>query len=143
MKVAVAYNNGEIAENFGSCTQFASYNYTGEYVNEREKTVLECAPMSDPTTVAELLAENEIQAIICGQMNADSKNILLSHNVVPIAGFCGDADTAADLLVTGQLPISDGSEGGCSGCCGSCGSCGDGEGECGCDHEDGECHCGE
>ena len=137
MKVAVAYNNGEIAENLSSCTVFASYNYTGEYVDECEKTMLECAPMSDPTTMARLLQENEIEAVLCGQMNADAKNILLGHNVVPIVGFCGDADTAADMLVTGQLPIADASSG-CSGCCGSCGSCGSEEGgSCGC--SDGSC----
>lgn len=141
MKVAVAYDNGDIAENFGSCNVFASYNYTGEYVNEREKEILECEPMSDPNTVAELLLANKVEAIICGNMSPDAKNILLSRGVIPVSGFCGDADTAADMLVTGQLPIYDGSEegggcsGGCGGCCGGCGSseggsCG--SGSCGC-----------
>lgn len=139
MKVAVAYNNGEIAENFGSCTVFASYDYTGEYVTEREKALLECEPMAQPHQVAELLVQNHVEAIICGNMSADAKNILLSRGVIPIAGFCGDADTAADMLVTGQLPLDDGSSsGGCSGCCGSCGGgCGGGE------EESGSCGCGE
>lgn len=143
MKVAVAYNNGEIAENFGSCNIFASYNYTGEYVNECDKTLLECAPMSDPSAVAELLLENAVEAVICGNISPDAKNILLVKGVIPVSGFCGDADTAADMLVTGQLPIYDGSEsGGCSGCCSGCGGgCGSGdEGSCGCG--DG-CGCGE
>lgn len=139
MKVAVAYNNGEIAENFGSCTVFASYDYTGEYVTEREKALLECEPMAQPHQVAELLVQNHVEAIICGNMSADAKNILLSRGVIPIAGYCGDADTAADMLVTGQLPLDDGSSsGGCSGCCGSCGGgCGGGE------EESGSCGCGE
>ncbi len=131
MKVAVAYNNGEIAENFGSCSVFASYDYTGEYVNEREKALLECEPMAQPHQVAELLTENKVEAIICGNISSDAKNILLSRGVIPISGFCGDADTAADMLVTGQLPMDDGASGGCSGCCGSCGGCGGEEGSCG------------
>lgn len=134
MKVAVAYNNGEIAENFSSCTVFASYNYTGEYVNECEKELIECPPMSDPTAMAELLTANSIEAVICGQMNADAKNILLSHGVVPIVGFCGDADTAADMLVTGQLSIGGDEDGSCGGCCSGCSGCGGGDegGSCGC-----------
>ena len=135
MKVAVAYDNGDIAENFGSCNVFASYNYTGEYVNEREKEILECAPMSDPNTIAELLLAHEIEALVCGNMSPDAKNILLSRGVIPVSGFCGDADTAADMLVTGQLPIygDEGSSGGCGGCCSGCSGCGSGEGgSCGC-----------
>ena len=133
MKVAVAYDNGDIAENFGSCNVFASYNYTGEYVNEREKELLQCAPMSDPNTVAELLLANKIEAVICGNMSPDAKNILLSRGVSPVSGFCGDADTAADMLVTGQLPIGEGADsGGCGGCCSGCSGCGSSEGGCGC-----------
>ena len=133
MKVAVAYDNGDIAENFGSCNVFASYNYTGEYVNEREKEILQCEPMSDPNTVAELLLANEIEAIVCGNMSPDAKNILLSRGIIPVSGFCGDADTAADMLVTGQLPIGDSSQGGgCSGCCSGCGGgCGSSDSGCG------------
>ena len=53
------------------------------------------------------------------------------YGIIPVAGYCGDADTAAQLLVIGQLPTSDG--GGCSGCHG-----GDEGGEdCGCG-----CGCG-
>ena len=87
------------------------------------------------------MKELDVAAVMAGNMGGEAKAELLSLGIVPIAGYSGDADTAADLLVTGQLPVN-GAEGGCgcSGSCGGCsGSCGDEEGDCGCG---GDCSCG-
>ena len=122
MKVAVAYNNGEIHGHFGHCDMFAIYEY-GEYVHECSKTLVETGERHGHQAMADLMREQEVDAVICGNMGGEAKALLLSYGIVPVVGYSGDADTAADLLVTGQLPISP-SEGG-----GGC-SCG------------GDCHCG-
>ena len=78
------------------------------------------------------MKEQDVAAVIAGVMSGSAKAQLLAAGIVPVSGFCGDADTAADMLVTGQLPI-EGAEGGCGGSCGSCGGCGSAEGgDCGC-----------
>ena len=137
MKVAVAYENGEIYGHFGHCSQFAVYEY-GEYVSDCVKTLLDTSDRSGHQAMAELMQEQGVDAVLCGQMGGEAKALLLSMGIVPIVGYSGHADTAADLLVTGQLPIAPGAEGGCSGCSGSCGS----EGGCGCGGEEGGCSCG-
>ena len=62
-------------------------------------------------------------------MGGEAKALLLSYGIIPIVGYCGSADDAADLLITGRLPIVDpgagmGFGGGCSGSCGGCSGCG-------------------
>ena len=137
MKIAVAYENGEIFGHFGHCAMFAIYEY-GEYVHECTKTLVETGGRQGHQAMADLMREQEVDAVIAGNMGGEAKALLLSYGIVPVAGYSGDADTAADLLVTGQLPITPGEGGGCSSCAGSC-SCGSDGGEgCSC----GGCGCG-
>ena len=140
MKVAVAYDNGEIFGHFGHCGTFAFYEY-GDYVHECTKTLVETGDRQGHEAMADLMREQGVDAVICGNMGGEAKAALLSMGIVPIVGYSGDADTAADLLVTGQLPLSPG-DGGCGGgCSGGCGGCcgGDEGGSCGCG---GGCGCG-
>ena len=139
MKVAVAYDNGEIYGHFGHCSQFAFYEY-GEYVYECTKTLVDTSDRSGHEAMAKLMQEQGVDAVLCGQMGGEAKALLLSMGIVPIVGYTGHADTAADLLVTGQLPLSPSEGAGtCGGCGGSCGGdCGS-EGGCNCG---GSCGCG-
>ena len=138
MKIAVAYENGEIYGHFGHCPMFAFYEY-GEYVHECSKTLIETADREGHQAMADLMREQGVDAVLCGNMGGEAKALLLSYGIVPVTGYSGDADTAADLLVTGQLPVAPG-DGGCS-CGGSCGGCGGDEG-CSCGGGDCGCGCG-
>ena len=137
MKIAVAYKDGSIFEHFGTCEMFAVYEY-GESIEECTKKILETSGRSGHQQMAELLKNENVDAVIVGGMGAEAKALLLSYGIVPVAGYCGDADTASDLLVTGQLPIvpSDSGSGCGGGCDGGCGGC--------CGHDnDGSCACGD
>ena len=142
MRIAVAYENGEIYGHFGHCPMFAVYEY-GEYVNECEKKLVDTSDLSGHQAMADKMRELDVDAVICGNMGGEGKALLLSYGIVPIVGYSGDADTASDLLVTGRLPVNPGeaSGGGCS-CGGSCGdgcSCGSScGGGCSCGSFDGE-----
>ena len=142
MRIAVAYENGEIYGHFGHCPMFAVYEY-GEYVNECEKKLVDTSALSGHQAMADKMRELDVDAVICGNMGGEGKALLLSYGIVPIVGYSGDADTASDLLVTGRLPVnpSEATGDGCS-CGGSCGdgcscggSCGSG---CSCGSFDGE-----
>ena len=139
MRIAVAYENGEIYGHFGHCPMFAVYEY-GEYVHECEKKLVDTSALSGHQAMADKMRELEVDAVICGNMGGEGKALLLSYGIVPIVGYSGDADTASDLLVTGRLPVTPSeSSGGCS-CSGSCGdgcSCGSS-----CGGEEGGCSCG-
>ena len=136
MRVAVAYKDGEIYEHFGHAEMFAIYDYEECDVNRCTKRLVSAEGLHGHKDMAELMNEQEVAAVICGKMGAEAKGMLLSYGIVPVSGYCGSADVAADMLITGQLPISEG--GGCSGGCGGCSGCHhDDEEGCGCG-----CSCG-
>ena len=132
MRIAVTYKDGAIFEHFGHCECFAIYEY-GNDVTDCTKTLVDCSDRHGHKAMADLMREQQVDAVISGNMGGEAKALLLSYGIVPVSGYCGHADTAADMLITGQLPIMDGADG-CGGGCGGCGG--------GCHHEEGEdCGC--
>lgn len=138
MTIAVAYKDGEIGEHFGHAEMFALYNYDGADVGKCVKTLIDCSDRHGHQQMADLMKEKNVDAVIVGNMGVEAKGLLLSYGIVPIVGYCGAADTASDLLITGQLPIVDAGTcgGGCGGCGGSCHHDEEGNCDCGC----GGCH---
>lgn len=136
MKIAVAYKDGEIFEHFGHSEMFAIYDYAGADVNQCSKRLVESKELHGHKDMADLMKANGVDAVLCGNMGAEAKSLLLSYGIIPVAGYSGDADTAADMLIMGTLPVTDG--GSCSHDCGGCGGCSGGCGE----EEEGSCGCG-
>lgn len=131
MRIAVAYHDGEIGEHFGHAELFAIYDYPEADVSRCTKKLVETADRHGHQAMADLMRSERIDAVISGNMGADAKAALLSYGIVPITGFAGSADDAADLLILGQLPLM--GEGGCSGGCAGCSGChGDDGCDCGC-----------
>ena len=134
MTVAVAYHNGEIGQHFGHADMFAIYEYEGADVMRCTKRLVETGERHGHEQMAQLMRELHVDAVISGSMGGEAKAALLSLGIVPIAGFEGDADKAADLLILGELPILQGGgacAGGSCGDCGGCSGCGS-AGACGC-----------
>ena len=125
MTVAVAYHNGEIGQHFGHADMFAIYEYEGADVMRCTKRLVETGDRHGHEQMAQLMRELKVDAVISGNMGGEAKAALLSLGIVPIAGFEGPADLAADLLVLGRLPIGGGENfsGGCAGSCSGCSGC--------------------
>ena len=136
MRIAVAYDKGLIGEHFGHAEMFAVYDYPNADVNQCTKRLVETVGLHGHQDMAELMLRERVDAVISGNMGAEAKSALLRFGIVPIAGYAGKADDAADLLILGQLPLFD-EGGGCSGSCGGCSGCG--EGGCGCGDDCGCC----
>ena len=127
MRIAVAYDNGEIGLHFGHAEMFAVYDYEDGDVSRCTKTLVETSERHGHQAMAELMQSQNVDVVISGNMGGEAKAALLSLGIVPIAGFEGPADLAADLLVLGRLPIGGGenfSGGGCAGGCSGCSGCG-------------------
>ena len=133
MRIAVAYDNGEIGLHFGHAEMFAVYDYEDGDVSRCTKRLVETGERHGHQTMAELMQSQNVDAVISGNMGGEAKAALLSLGIVPIAGFEGPAD----LLVLGRLPLTGGENfsGGCGGSCAGCSGCGpdcDCGGDCGC-----------
>ena len=143
MKIAVSYKDGEIYEHFGHAVFFAIYDFDLRDMSKPTKKLIDVSDRHGHQAMAELMKAEQVDAVISGSMSGEAKAMLLSYGIVPVVGYCGDADTAAELLVLGRLPIDPNAPscgGGCGGCSGCSGGCGDEEdGGCGCG---GDCGCG-
>jgi predicted Fe-Mo cluster-binding NifX family protein len=140
MRIAVAYDNGLIGAHFGHADTFAIYDFEDADVARCTKRLVPTGERHGHQDMADLMRDEKVDAVISGNMGGEAKAALLSLGIVPVAGFEGPADLAADLLVLGRLPINGadaGFEGGgsCNGSCSGCSGCGpdcDCGGSCGC-----------
>lgn len=137
IRIAVSYKDGEIFEHFGHSDYFAVYEFDETDLDKSTKRLIDTSGLHGHKEMGDLMKREKIDAVICGQMGDEARSLLLSYGIIPVPGYCGDADTAAELLVTGQLPTAEG--GCCSGGCEGCGGCQSGEGESACG---GGCGCG-
>ena len=138
MIIAISYKEGQIYEHFGHAEMFALYEFNMSEPENVTKRLLEVKDAHGHKAMADLMKANNVDLVLSGHMGAEAKNQLLAYGIIPVAGYCGDADTAADMLIAGTLPLVPEDAGACSGGCGGCGgSCG-----CGDEGEDGGCGCG-
>lgn len=145
MIIAIPYDNGEIYEHFGHCDYFALYEFDVGTGLVTSKVLADTSAYHGHQEMADFLRDKEVDAVICGNMGDEARAAVLRYGIVPFPGYCGHADTAADLLACGQLPMYGDDAGRCGGGCGGCGGgcCHDDGEDCGCGgHEDGGCGCG-
>ena len=139
MVIAVAYKDNEIFEHFGHAEMFAIYKTNEEQTELVSKELVEVKE-SGHQAVADLMDSCGVDVVIVGNIGISARQALAEYGIVAFAGFCGNADDAAELMMHGQLPFLS-AEGGCRGGCSGCH--GHDDGGCGCgDHGAGGCGCG-
>ena len=141
MKIAVTYENGNIFQHFGRTETFKIYEV------EDGKVVSSEVIGSDGIghgALAGLLADRDIQVLICGGLGGGALNALRSAGIEVCAGASGNADEAVEAYLRGELVDSGANcdhhhEGEDHECCGHhdeedhecCGGHGEGGGCCG------------
>ena len=136
MKIAATYDNGNIFQHFGKTEFFKVYEV------EDNKVVSSEVISSNGTghgALAGLLADQGISVLICGGIGGGAQSALVEAGVELCSGAQGDADTAVDAYLKGELVSTgvncdhhhheDGHSCGshenghsCGGCGGGCGS---------------------
>lgn len=144
MRIAVTYDNGKVFQHFGHTESFKVYEV------ENGKILSASVIGTDGQgheALAGVLADKDIQVLICGGMGQGAKDALAEAGIEVVSGADGDADEAVEMYLAGELKSAgvncshheheheekeDCSCGGEEeGCIGSCGSCGGGCGGCG------------
>ena len=150
MKIAVTYDNGNIFQHFGRTEYFKVYEIEDNKIIDSQ--VIGSNGVGHGA-LAGLLADQDIKVLICGGLGGGALNALRNAGIEVCAGAAGDADTAVEMYLRGELVDSgancDHHHHGNGHECGhhnEDGGCGHGEhGEDGCcgheEHEDGSC-CG-
>ncbi|MDO4746532.1 MAG: NifB/NifX family molybdenum-iron cluster-binding protein [Bacillota bacterium] len=105
MKIAVAAMGKEVAGHFGHCEQFIFFETADGKITSVEAVP---NPGHRPGFLPNFLADNGAEVIISGGMGGGAVDIFNQRNVEVIVGVQGDAQTAVETYLKGEL-VSTGS----------------------------------
>ena len=126
MRIAVTYANGQIFQHFGKTEQFKIYDID----NQEVIVSLLYANGSGHGALAGLLAQHNVDVLICGGIGGGAINAIKAAGITVCAGVSGNADNAVIMYMNETLQASDIS------------NCHHHDDEHSCHSEDHECHCG-
>ena len=100
MKIAVTYDNGNIFQHFGKTEFFKVYEVKDNKVVSSEVIG---SNGTGHGALAGLLAEQGISVLICGGIGGGAQSALAEAGIELCSGAQGDADTAVDAYLKGEL----------------------------------------
>ncbi len=100
MRIAVTYDNGNVFQHFGRTENYKVYEIeNGTVVSSEVKSTNGVGHEA----IADLLAEDRIDALICGGMGQGAKDALAACGIEVYSGAEGDADDAVAKFLRGEL----------------------------------------
>ena len=100
MKIAATYENGNIFQHFGRTENFKVYEVEDGRIVSSE--VIGSDGIGHGA-LAGLLANHEIQVLICGGLGGGAMNALMNAGIEVCAGASGSADEAVEAYLRGDL----------------------------------------
>lgn len=100
MKIAVTYDEGKIFQHFGHTEQFKVYYVENEKILKEE---IITTNGSGHGALAGLLAENNVDTLICGGIGGGAQTALRENGIKLYGGVSGEADEAVKALISGTL----------------------------------------
>ena len=100
MKIAVTYNEGEVFQHFGHAEQFKIYQVKDDMITSAE---IVSTNGSGHSAVAQFLADNAVDTLICGGIGGCAKRALAQNNIKLYGGVVGNADDAVLALLSDTL----------------------------------------
>lgn len=100
MKVAAAYENGEVFQHFGHTKQFKVYEIEDGKVVSSE--IIETNGQGH-SALADFLHEQAVSTVICGGIGEGAQAALTEQGIELFAGVSGQADEAVENISKGGL----------------------------------------
>ena len=100
MKIAVTYDNGEVFQHFGRTENFKVYEVENNQVVSSE--VIGSNGIGHGA-LAGLLAEEDIEVLICGGIGVGAQNALSEAGITLVAGAAGNTDEVVESYLKGEL----------------------------------------
>ena len=100
IKIAVASENGMVTEHFGHCKEFMIFDTENNQIVKSETIA---NPGHRPGFLPNFLADRGVNVIISGGMGGGAVDIFNERNVEVIVGASGDAKTAVENYLKGDL----------------------------------------
>ena len=100
MKIAVTYDNGNVFQHFGRTENFKVYEVEDNKVISSE--IIGSNGIGHGA-LAGLLADEEIEVLICGGIGAGAQNALAEAGITLVAGAEGNTDDVVASYLAGEL----------------------------------------
>lgn len=100
MKIAVASEGNIVTEHFGHCEVFIIF--TAENNKIIKKEVVQ-NPGHKPGFLPNFLNDLGVNVIISGGMGGGAVEIFNEHGIIVVTGASGDAETATNSFLSGEL----------------------------------------
>lgn len=100
MNIAVTYENGEIFQHFGHTKQFKVYNISDGKITDTE---IVDSGHSGHGALAVLLANHNIDVLICGGIGGGAQAALAEAGIKLYGGARGNADEAVEAFLSDSL----------------------------------------
>ena len=100
MKIAVAYENGQIFQHFGHTEQFKLYEVENDKI---VRTEVVDTNGSGHGALAGFLMQNGADVLICGGIGGGAQNALAEAGIRIYGGVSGEADAAVHALLSDAL----------------------------------------
>ncbi|MBQ6897289.1 MAG: dinitrogenase iron-molybdenum cofactor biosynthesis protein [Oscillospiraceae bacterium] len=100
MKIAVPYENGNIFHHFSRTQQFKIYTIESP---RPMKTEITDTDINSHPSLASFLNSLRVSTVICGSIDADTKEALEFMHIEVTDGIHGDADSAVVAYIAGTL----------------------------------------
>lgn len=102
-KIAVASDNGMVSEHFGHCESFMIFDIENNKIANSETIA---NPGHRPGFLPNFLADRGVNVIISGGMGGGAIDIFNERNVEVVVGNVGDAKSAVEKYLAGELKTS-------------------------------------
>ncbi len=100
MKIAITYEDGQVFQHFGHTAAFKLYTVEGGIITSSQ--VVDTGATGHGA-LAGLLAQQGVQALICGGIGGGARMALAQAGIAVYGGVTGDADEAAQAFADGVL----------------------------------------
>lgn len=100
MRIAVAAEGKNVTEHFGHCVNFMLYDVENNKITKEESVD---NPGHKPGFLPNFLADKGVKVIISGGMGKGAVDIFNERDVEVVTGASGDARTAAERYLKGEL----------------------------------------
>lgn len=99
MKIAVPYENGQVARDLAACQEYLILT-----VQNGEPTAKELAPCagSGATAMLTFIGMHQIDVLICGELSIAARNALEMLGVLLVPGVTGSCEEAAAKFLVGE-----------------------------------------
>ena len=103
MKIGVTYENGQIYQHFGHTQFFKVYDIQD---NKIVQSAVVDTNGQGHGALAGFLQEYQVDTLICGGIGGGAQNALNAAGIRLFCGVSGDADSAVEALLRGELEYS-------------------------------------